>query len=179
MLKGWDEPEPGGCYDIFLYFSVREILACYNLVTFNSSTVKAYMSLWLRIDINWDQELQHHQWYRRIGIIEVLAGICGIKNRIRNIPTEKWTKNLNKAKRQRKMSYLSAVEEAFLWHITAKELLPGVISCLISHATRLLGFTARKLMPDWNHTLQRWWKRRPKEREEREGNVTEQEEAQG
>lgn len=52
-------------------------------------------------------------------------------------------------------SYLSAVEEAFLWHITASELLPGAISCLISHATRLLGFTARKLMPDWNHTLQR------------------------
>ena len=56
-------------------------------------------------------------------------------------------------------SYLSAVEEAFLWHITANELLPGVISCLISHATRLLGFTARKLMPDWNHTLQRGMKR--------------------
>lgn len=52
-------------------------------------------------------------------------------------------------------SYLSAVEEAFLWHITANELLPSAISCLISHATRLLGFTARKLMPDWNHTLQR------------------------
>lgn len=45
--------------------------------------------------------------------------------------------------------------ETFLWHITASELLPGAISCLISQATRLLGFTDRKLMPDWNHTLQR------------------------
>lgn len=60
-------------------------------------------------------------------------------------------------------SYLSAVEEAFLWQITAKELLPGAISCLISHATRLLGFTARKLMPDWNHTLQRRNRQKQKE----------------
>lgn len=66
-------------------------------------------------------------------------------------------------------SYLSAVEEAFLWHITANELLPGVISCLISHATRLLGFTARKLMPDWNHTLQRGMKRQEGKRRVGEG----------